>query len=188
MDGIGKAIKNYVFRKVSSGNLVCCFPRSSQPYEVSSIDCVKSVRIRCYSGPHFHAFGLNAERYSVSLRIQSECWKIRTRITPNTDTFNAVIDCLDLKSDKVLIKPQEVVNVDTTHSTFKVHKVVRDMNMQNKFFNMFFHLNEDSQQSYTQYYGLNCRHNSANQQSDGGICALQEGIFIRREMVAIINL
>ena len=30
------------------------------------------------------------ERYSVSLRIQSECGKIRTRITPNTDDFHAV--------------------------------------------------------------------------------------------------
>ena len=27
----------------------------------------------------------------VSLRIQSECGKIRTRITPNTDTFHAVM-------------------------------------------------------------------------------------------------
>ena len=26
----------------------------------------------------------------VSIRIQSECWKIRIRITPNTDTFRAV--------------------------------------------------------------------------------------------------
>ena len=31
--------------------------------------CMKSVRIRSYSGPHFPAFGLNAERYGVSLRI-----------------------------------------------------------------------------------------------------------------------
>ena len=31
--------------------------------------------------------GLNTERYPVSLRIQSECEKMRTRITPNTDTF-----------------------------------------------------------------------------------------------------
>ena len=38
----------------------------------------------------FSAFGLNTERYSVSLRIQSECGKIGTRITPNTDTFYAV--------------------------------------------------------------------------------------------------
>ena len=27
--------------------------------------CVKSVRIRSYSGPYFPAFGLNTERYGV---------------------------------------------------------------------------------------------------------------------------
>ena len=27
---------------------------------------MKSVRIRCYSGPHFPTFGLNTERYGVS--------------------------------------------------------------------------------------------------------------------------
>ena len=52
---------------------------------------VKSGRIRSYSGPHFPVFGLNTERYLVSLRTQSECGKIRTRITPNTDTFYAVV-------------------------------------------------------------------------------------------------
>ena len=52
--------------------------------------CVKSVHIRSYSGPHFPAFGLNTERYGVFLRIQSECGKMRTRITPNIDTFHAV--------------------------------------------------------------------------------------------------
>ena len=31
------------------------------------IHCVKNVRIRSYSGPHFFAFGLNTERYSASL-------------------------------------------------------------------------------------------------------------------------
>ena len=55
------------------------------------VHCVKSVRIRSYSGPYFPAFELNTERYSVSLRIQSECCKIRTRITPNTDTFHALV-------------------------------------------------------------------------------------------------
>ena len=39
--------------------------------------CVKSVRIRSYSGPHFSTFGLNTERYSISLCIQSECGKYR---------------------------------------------------------------------------------------------------------------
>ena len=33
----------------------------------------KSVRIRSISGPYFHAFGLNTERYAVSLRIKSKC-------------------------------------------------------------------------------------------------------------------
>ena len=42
--------------------------------------CVNSVRIRSYSDPHFRAFGLNTERYGVSLRIQSECGKMQTRI------------------------------------------------------------------------------------------------------------
>ena len=52
---------------------------------------MKSVRIRSYSGLHFHAFGVNTERYSASLRIQSEWGKIWTRITPNTETFYAVL-------------------------------------------------------------------------------------------------
>ena len=42
---------------------------------------MKSVRIWIYSGPHFPAFGLNTERYFVSLRIQSECGKIRALFT-----------------------------------------------------------------------------------------------------------
>ena len=58
---------------------------------LGSIHCVKSVRIRSYSGPHFPAFGLNTERFTESLRIQSECGKMRTRITPNRDTFYVVI-------------------------------------------------------------------------------------------------
>ena len=32
-----------------------------------------------FSGPYFPAFGLNTERYFVSLRTLSECGKIRTR-------------------------------------------------------------------------------------------------------------
>ena len=33
----------------------------------------------------------SCERYEISLRIQSECGKIGTRITPNTDSFHAVM-------------------------------------------------------------------------------------------------
>ena len=56
------------------------------------IICVKSFRIRSFSCPYFPVFGLNMERYGVSLRIQSECREMRTRKTPNKDTFLAVYD------------------------------------------------------------------------------------------------
>ena len=49
---------------------------------------MKRVRIRIFSGPYFPAFGLNTERYSVSVRIQSELGKMQTRKTLNTDTFH----------------------------------------------------------------------------------------------------
>ena len=44
------------------------------------LHCVKSVRIRSNFGRHFPTFG-----------IQSKCGKMWTRITPNTDTFYAVL-------------------------------------------------------------------------------------------------
>ena len=40
--------------------------------------------------PYFLAFGLNTERYEVSLCIHSRYGKILARITPNTDTFYTV--------------------------------------------------------------------------------------------------
>ena len=59
-------------------------------YLFDASHCVKSARIQSYSGPNFPAFGLNTERYFISLRIHFECGKMWTRITPNTDTFCAV--------------------------------------------------------------------------------------------------
>ena len=41
--------------------------------------CVKCVQIRNFFWYVFSAFGLSTGRYEVSLRIQSECGKIRTR-------------------------------------------------------------------------------------------------------------
>ena len=63
--------------------------------------CLKNVRIWSYSGPYFPAFGLNTERYGVFLLIQSQCEKIRTRITLNRDTFHAVNI---YKIDRIAIK------------------------------------------------------------------------------------
>ena len=71
------------------------------------LHCVKNVCIQSYSGPYFPAFGLNMDRYGVicrygeirrypkysryrEIRIHCIYEKIRTRITPNMDTFHAV--------------------------------------------------------------------------------------------------
>ena len=43
------------------------------------------------SGPYFSAFGVNTERYEVSLRIHSECGKIRTR---NNSVFGHLFICV----------------------------------------------------------------------------------------------
>ena len=53
--------------------------------------CLQSVRTWSFSGPYLHAVRLNGERYGGSLRIQSECGKIRTIKFPNADTFHAVV-------------------------------------------------------------------------------------------------
>ena len=73
----------------------------SQVVILANIHCVfyhwkrstawKVCKYGVFSGLYFPAFGLNTERYSVSLRIQYKCGKIRTRKTPNTNIFYAVI-------------------------------------------------------------------------------------------------
>ena len=65
------------------------------------VHCIRSVRIWGYSGPQFSAFGLNTERYSVSLCIQSKCGKMRTRTTPNTDIFQALYDTTSISVRKI---------------------------------------------------------------------------------------
>ena len=69
----------------SRGSLIFSWGKESNSH------CVKSVRIRSCSSPHSPAFGLNTEIYGVFLLIKAECLKMRTRVTPNTDTFHAVL-------------------------------------------------------------------------------------------------
>ena len=52
--------------------------------------CVKSVRIRSFFWSVFSRIRTEYGDLRVHLRIQSECGKIRTRKSPNTDTFYAV--------------------------------------------------------------------------------------------------
>ena len=60
--------------------------------ELDEYNCVKTIHIGIFSGPYFPAFRRNTERYGVRPRNQSDCRKIRTRKTPNTDTFYAVCE------------------------------------------------------------------------------------------------
>ena len=89
--------KNY--RPISHLLVVSKITEKSKHYQLqdylkeNDLHCVKSVRIRSFSGPYFPAFGLNTEICGVSLHIQSECGKMRTRKTPNTVTFHAVLLC-----------------------------------------------------------------------------------------------
>ena len=83
-----------ILTKIILQNILLCFGfaffQSQIPAKNYIWYCVKSVRIRSYSGPYFPAFGLNTERYSVSLRTQSEWRKIWIRVTPNTDNCYTV--------------------------------------------------------------------------------------------------
>ena len=65
------------------------------------IYCMKSVRI-----------GLNTERRGLSLCLQSKCGKIRSRKTPNTDTFHAVISAMRGNFYKVGHHTVFIVNYD----------------------------------------------------------------------------
>ena len=60
-------------------------------------------KLFCIFRSLFSVFGLNTERYSVSPRIHSECGKIRTRITTNTNTPYAVITVLEVSWNNHLI-------------------------------------------------------------------------------------
>ena len=51
-------------------------------YHPMNPHCVKSLRIRSYSGPHFPELRLNMERYGVSVRIYSKCGKMREKFGP----------------------------------------------------------------------------------------------------------
>ena len=66
-----------------------CFPRYFGRCQTSMMESSheNNLRKKC---PCFSAFRLNTERYGVSVGIQSECGKMRTRITSNADTFHAV--------------------------------------------------------------------------------------------------
>ena len=95
------------FAKISSREMTKKFIRENKFSQ-------KLIPLR-YSGPHVPAFGQNTERYSASLCIQSECGKIRTRITPITAAFHAM-----KMSFVVLISSRTVQIAKKLYSSFYI--------------------------------------------------------------------
>ena len=76
-------------KKISQITWSWMFDRVLSTHEMNHIYW---IRFPAYTlSPHFPAFGLNTERSERSLRIQSDCGKMGTRITPNMDTFHPVL-------------------------------------------------------------------------------------------------
>ena len=69
---------------------------------------------------HFPAFGLNTERY-YSVRMRENAGKMRTRITPNTDTFYAVYsknwlaEKRNCSNEGQVIKAKQFKQIDNEH-------------------------------------------------------------------------
>ena len=67
-----------------------CWISSFNRFKIEYLRMIKSFphtawklsRYGVFSDPYFPAFGLNTERYSLSLHIHSECGKIQTRKNP----------------------------------------------------------------------------------------------------------
>ena len=103
---------------LSSNTLFLCLEtwpfricRNKWCYELTRIPhCKKSLRIWSYSGPYSPAFWLTTERYSVSLCIQSECGKIRTTITPNTETFHELTRIPE-RGQKLMTTSTQIVKI-----------------------------------------------------------------------------
>ena len=66
---------------------ICIYENCRPVTNIKHLHCVKSVRVQRFFGLYFPTLGWNTERYSVPLRSQSECGKIRTKNSPNRDTF-----------------------------------------------------------------------------------------------------
>ena len=73
----------YIVCILSYSIVFCIFLQSYSYFDFTILR--KNVLIRSYSGPYFPVFGLNTERYRLSLRIQSECRKLRTRQQTNSE-------------------------------------------------------------------------------------------------------
>ena len=98
-------------------------PTYFQSAHPNSIDqpCVKSVRMRSYSGPNFPAFGLNTERYSVSclmlLTFVKDFWQVKPNLLiTNLEAYGFERESLSLIKSYLSDRQQRFMSI-----TISVH-------------------------------------------------------------------
>ena len=99
-----------------------CFKLVYQSLNYHTVTVLKVSKYRVVSGPYFSAFGVNTERYEVSLRIHSECGKIRTR---NNSVFGHLFICVvcEWLPDLLLINQVRSLNlIQVTCKTCSIRK------------------------------------------------------------------
>ena len=87
------------FERLTISNYLATSLCKNSGNKLAYLHCVKTVHIWSFSGPCFPACEMNRERYSISLNIQSECRKKRTRKTLNKDTFQGHFSSSDGNSE-----------------------------------------------------------------------------------------
>ena len=107
------------------GNLRIYLDLCSSTKNAEILHCLKSVCIQSCSGLHFPIFGLNTERYSVSLHIQSKCRKTRTKITPNNSYYRHLLGNVEVANDggELTRKINQKEKSDVSEQSVDVHSV-----------------------------------------------------------------
>ena len=86
---------------------------------------MKRARIRSFFGPYFSALGLNMERFSP------ECAKLRTRKTPNMDTFHTVLFSRVVQFKEYFFT--KIQNTNTKYTKYKFKMQIQNIITKYKF-------------------------------------------------------
>ena len=104
------------------------FEGKNLPHE---LHCVKSVRIRSYSGPNYsHIFPhsdwilRDTEYLPYSVRMRENAGEMWTRITPNMDFFDAVLSLTIRQKTKLRNPFENNMSTDIKLSKIQISKII----------------------------------------------------------------
>ena len=115
-----KSIKSKLLKTLNMNQFSDCWSSNFVFRSLEKQHCVKRVRIQSFSGPYFPA-------YRVSLRIQSEFGKMRTRKTPYTEHFSRSVV---FKSGPILMATvSEIWSSTTLHKKWSFQLRISSVNV-----------------------------------------------------------